>query len=71
MTILISDFIRDLQGFAYYLFLHVIPKPVQCKYKKFKNLSKILFKSSVVDPDPNWIRIQELYGSGSKHVNIG
>ena len=27
--------------------------------------------SSVVDPDPYWIRIQELSGSGSTHVNIG
>ena len=28
---------------------------------------------SVVDPDPNWILIQELcgYGSGSKKVNTG
>ena len=28
-------------------------------------------KSSVVDPDPYLIRIQELPGSGSTHVNIG
>ena len=27
--------------------------------------------SSVVDPDPHWIRIQELPGSGSTHANIG
>ena len=27
--------------------------------------------TSVVDPDPYWIRIQELPGSGSTHANIG
>ena len=28
-------------------------------------------RTSVVDPDPYWIRIQELPGSGSTHANIG
>ena len=31
----------------------------------------MLLQSSVVDPDPYWIRIQELLGSGSTHANIG
>ena len=30
-----------------------------------------LVSSSVVDPDPYWIRIQELSGFGSAHANIG
>ena len=28
-------------------------------------------KTSVVDPDPYWIRIQELSGSGYTHENLG
>ena len=36
---------------------------------KLANISIIVLKTSVVDPDPYWSRIQEL--CGSTHVNIG
>ena len=47
-------------------------KPRQILFKFLrKKPNKFIIKTSVVDPDPYWIRIQELPGSGSTHANIG